>query len=150
MTAPALTEAQMAKVKTYATAAAFNYHNSEVPADDRVDLPTSFLVHGDLKLVAADVLDAACLQASKGAATGSGGVKRVKIEGELEVEKFARTSVDSVTATAWRDQATRLRAEVKAASAGGGRMVASPVATMHSGNLGGPVFRISSREREPR
>lgn len=142
MAPPALTEEQLALVKAYATAAALNYHDSQVPQADRVDLPLSFLVHGDLKLVAADVLEAACFQASKGAATGSGGIKRVKIEGEVEVEKFAATSVDSVTATSWCDRAARLRKEATALPRGP-RPVPSPLAAGRMGSNPNPVFGIT-------
>lgn len=143
MTAPALTDAQLAQLRVLATAAALTYHNSTVPEGERVNVAESYAVHGDLRLVAADVLEAACLHASKAASGSSGGVKRIKIDGELEVEKFAATSADSVTAETWCARAARLRAEVKASGAGGGRLVASPLAGMRSGSRPVPVFRIT-------
>ncbi|MVN86903.1 hypothetical protein GO986_09010 [Deinococcus sp. HMF7620] len=145
---PALTTQQLAAVRTYATAAALNYHNATVPVDDQVDLPASFELHGSLKLVAADVLEAACLQASKAATGSSGGVKRVKVEGEVEIERFAATPVDSVTAQTWCDRAARLRKEVSAASGGGIRVIPSPVAGMRVGGNPEPVFRVTRPCRE--
>ena len=147
MTAPApitLTPEQLTAVRTYATAAALNYHDAQVPEDDRVDLYAAWIVHQDLRLVAADVLEAACLRASQQAAgTSAGEVKRVKVEGEVETEFFASTPVDSVTASSWCARAERLRKQASSLTGGGSRIVPSPLAGMVAGGNTEPVFRIT-------
>ncbi|GGR68193.1 hypothetical protein GCM10008959_32860 [Deinococcus seoulensis] len=146
MTAPApatLTPEQLASVRTYATAAALNYHDTQVPEGDRVDLHAAWLVHQDLRLVAADVLEAACLRASQAAAgVSAGNVKRVKVDGEVETEFFAATPVDDVTASSWCARAERLRKQASS-GAGGSRIVPSPLAGMVVGGRLEPVFRVT-------
>ncbi|WP_027459268.1 hypothetical protein [Deinococcus murrayi] len=141
-----LTAEQEAAVRVYATAAAWAYHKDTLPEEGQVDLAASFLVHGDLRLVAADVLDAAALHASKQAAEGGGGVKRVKIEGEVEVERFAKPHTSSVDASAWSDRAVQLRQQVSRAGRSG--PVPSPLAGIRTGGNTEPVFRVTQPLRE--
>lgn len=144
----ALTEEQLAALRVHATAAALAYHDRDVPEGERVDLAASFAVHGDLRLVAADVLEAACLHLQGVDAAGATErVKRFRVEGQYEEEYFAGASTEGVSAAAWCARAERLRAEVKAEKRTGG-LIRSPLAGMLSGGSGAPVFRITRSEVE--
>lgn len=147
---PPLTPEQLSAVRTYATAAALNYHNTQVPADDRVDLYAAWVVHQDLRLVAADVLEAASLTAAQNAAvSSSGAVKRVEVDfGETKTEFFADTAVDDVTATSWLARAERLRKAAAAVAGGGSRIVPSPLAGIVAGGSLEPVFQVTRPCRE--
>lgn len=142
MAPPELTDLEQAQLEVWVKPAAWAYHGL-LPAEQQVNIPRAFQVYADLRLVAADVLETACLEASKQAAGSSGGVKRIKIDGELEVEKFAATSSASVNADAWCDQAARLRAEVSQSNRGG--LIRSPVAGIRTGSSGGLAFTITRR-----
>ncbi|WP_019585225.1 hypothetical protein [Deinococcus apachensis] len=143
MTAPALTDEQLQTLRVFVTAAAWTYHEEELSDTERVNSAVTFAVYQDLRLVAADILDAAALHASKQAAGGSGGVKRLKIEGELEVEKFAQTSTSTVDASTWAALAERLRGQVSWAGRSG--LVPSPLAGLRTGSSGGPTFTVTRR-----
>lgn len=142
MAPPALTETEQARLEVLVKPSAWAYHEA-LSDEQQVDIPRAFQVHSDMRLVAADILETACLLASKQVAGSSGGVKRIKIEGELEVERFAVTDVASVDASAWCDQAARLRAEVSQGKRGG--LIRAPLAGMRTGSSGGPAFTITRR-----
>lgn len=142
MAPPELSELEQAQLEVLVKPAAWTYH-AALPEAQQVNIPRAFQVYADLRLVAADVLETACLEASKQAAGSSGGVKRIKIDGELEVEKFAATSSASVDADTWCTQAARLRAEVSQGKRGG--LIRSPLAGIRTGSSGGPAFTISRR-----
>lgn len=77
--------------------------------------------YGDLRLVAAYVLEQACasarLQATQAAVQAGPQVKRLKIDGEIEQEFFAPVTPATVQqADAWCQQAAALRAEVARAT----------------------------------
>lgn len=143
MTLPALTDAELAQVKVYAGAAALRYHNSTLPEESRVDLSVSFAVHGDLRLVAADVLEAVCLHAS-GQPTGSAAAKRIKV-GKIEIEKAASTARSElqVNAEAWCARAVRLRQDAGRRTG----LIRSPLATMRAGGNPVPTFSIGPPAR---
>lgn len=142
MATPELSELEQAQLEVLVKPAAWAYHEA-LSDEQQVNIPRAFQVHADLRLVAADILETACLLASKQAASGSGGVKRIKIDGELEVEKFAATSSASVDASTWCDQAARLRAEVSQGKRGG--LIRAPLAGIRTGSSGGPAFTITRR-----
>lgn len=144
-----LTPEQLAELRVYATAAALKYHDQVVPEAERVDLAASFAVHGDLRLVAADVLEAACLHAKgvAGAATAER-VKRFRVEGEYEEEYFAGGSVEGANAESWCARASSLKDQVTAGRQPGG-LIRSPVAGMLSGGSRTPVFQVTRPEIEP-
>lgn len=143
MDAPDLTDAQLRTLQVFVTAAAWAYHEERLSDTERVDPAPALAVLGDLRLVAADILDAAALHASKQATGGSGGLKRVKIEGEIEVEQFAPVHTASVDASTWAALAERLRAQVSRAGRSG--PVPSPLAGMRTGSSGGPTFGVTRR-----
>jgi hypothetical protein len=138
-----LSSAQLAQVKVFTTAAAWTAHEA---LPERVDLNVAYAVHGDLRLVATEVLDAVSAAAVAAAAERSGGVKRIKVEGEFELERFAATDGQAAGATAWSARAARLRAE--AARAGRGGPVRSPLAGMRTGSSPQPVFQITPRDSD--
>ena len=140
MTAPALTDAQLAQLRVLATAAALTYHDTTVPEGERVDVAESYAVHGDLRLVAADVLEAACLHAQAQAADGPAQIKRLKDGGE-ELEFFATVSADQVQSGAWCERSARLRKEAGRRSG----LVRAPLAGMRSGSQAEPVFTVTRR-----
>lgn len=139
--APTLTAAQLAELKVHATAAALAYHDTTVPAADRVDLASSYLVHEDLRLVAADVLEAACLHAQAHPVVAeASAIKKIKV-GPIELEKAVARTVppEQVNAGAWCERAARLRREA-------GRRTGplpSPLASMRAGGSNAPVFTIT-------
>ncbi|MDV6376242.1 hypothetical protein [Deinococcus arenicola] len=142
MAPPPLTELEQARLEVLVKPAAWTYHLA-LATEQQVNIPRAYAVHADLRLVAADILETACLLASKQAAGSSGGVKRIKIDGELEVEKFAATDASSVDASTWCDQAGRLRQEVAQGNRGG--LVRSPLAGIRVGSSGEPTFTITRR-----
>ncbi|KQR40752.1 hypothetical protein [Deinococcus sp. Leaf326] len=88
--------------------------------------------YGDLRLVAAYVLETVCEQARTGAAAAAEGVEQVKrfrAEGDYEEEYFApSTPADVVQAGLWCDRAAELRVTVSQEQqqeqrGGGGRTV---------------------------
>ncbi|GAA5503013.1 hypothetical protein Dxin01_02762 [Deinococcus xinjiangensis] len=143
MTTPILTDSQLAQLKVLATAAALTYHDTTVPEGERVDVAASYAVHGDLRLVAADVLEVACLHAKREVADHPAPVKRMKDGGE-EIEFFASASKVEVSAGGWCDRASRLRKEAESKAG----LIRSPVAGMRSGANPAPVFTVG-RERLP-
>lgn len=143
MTAPStLTPAQLAKIKAITTPAAFAYNEYELPDEAMVDPAQSYLVHQDVRMVAVDILEAAAAYAEgAGAESSSAELKRVRIDGELEIERFQATSSAQINAAAWWARARRLRDEI----AGGGvpGLLKSPVARMTAGGGTEPVFTIT-------
>ena len=147
MTAPALTDAQQAQLRVLATAAALTYHNTTVPEGERVDVAESYAVHGDLRLVAADVLEAACLHAQgHPTAAAQAATRKIKI-GPIELERAASTTVsaEQVNAGAWCERASRLRKEAGRRSG----LVRSPLAGMRSGSSPEPVFTVTRDRSTP-
>lgn len=88
------------------------------PAQEKRDLQLDLALaeYGDLRLVAAHVLETVCEQARKDAAAAAEGaekVKRFRAEGEYEEEYFAPgDSADVVQAGLWCSRAAELRAAV--------------------------------------
>lgn len=113
----ALTDAEQKRLRVLVTPAAWAAHEA-LPEVERVSLEDAFEVHGDLSLVAADVLEAACLKARAGAAGVKGGVKRLRVEGEMEVEYTAGGGADGACADAWCARAAALRAQVQEEASG--------------------------------
>lgn len=142
----ALTDEQLAQLRVHATAAALTYHDQVLPEGERVDLAASFAVHGDLRLVAADVLEAACLHVQgRPGPEQTGAVKKIKL-GALEIERAAPTTAasDQNNATAWCERAARLRKQAESRAG----LIRSPVATMHSSNSE-PVFCVTQDRAGP-
>lgn len=147
MTAPALADEQLAQLKVLMIyPAAFTYHEAVVPQEEQIDLAVAFLVHGDLRLVAADVLQVACQHASAQQADLGPSVKRFRIEGDYEEEYFPGLSGGAVQAEAWCARAEALRSEVTLAGRSG--LLRSPVAGMVSGANPVPVFTVARRSQE--
>ncbi|GAA5514775.1 hypothetical protein Dcar01_03536 [Deinococcus carri] len=104
----ALTDAELKRLRVLVTPPAWAAHNA-LPEAEKVNVEDAFEVYGDLRLVAADVLEAACLKASSTAATAPG-KRRIKV-GPIELERSAAGTVDGIQATTWCALATRLREE---------------------------------------
>lgn len=102
----ALSDADHKRLQVLVTPAAWAAHQA-LDASVRVDLDGALEVYGDVRLVAADVLEAACLAARRTAAT-TPGKKRIKV-GQIEVEKAAAGTTSAVDADAWCAIAARLR-----------------------------------------
>ncbi|GHG34434.1 hypothetical protein GCM10017784_30290 [Deinococcus indicus] len=94
------------RLRVLVTPAAWAAHEV-LDAAGKVDLELAFEVYGDVRLVAADVLEAVCLKA-RGAALTAPGKKRLKV-GKIEIEKAATGSASSANADAWCALAARLR-----------------------------------------
>ncbi|GHG21492.1 hypothetical protein GCM10017784_11240 [Deinococcus indicus] len=94
------------RLRVLVTPAAWAAHEA-LDAAEKVDLELAFEVYGDVRLVAADVLEAVCLHARM-AAANTPGKKRLKL-GSIEIEKAATASGDTARAEAWCALATRLR-----------------------------------------
>lgn len=105
-----LTESEQRQLQVLVTPAGWVAHQA-LPEANRIDAELAYGVYGDLRLVAADMLEAACLAARQVATQVGGGIKRVKLEGELEVERFPQASADAVQADAWCALSARLRSE---------------------------------------
>lgn len=147
MTAPALTDEQQAQLRVLATTAALAYHDASVPEGERVDVAASYALHGDLRLVAADVLEAACLHARQQPGSNAAGATRKIKVGPIEVEKVVSAATDptSVLASAWCERATRLRKEASSRTG----LIRSPVAGMVGGSNPDPVFRVTRQRKGP-
>lgn len=144
MTAPALTDSERASLKVLVTAAALAYHDTTVPEGERVDVIASYAVHGDLRLVAADVLETACLYAQGHPETvQQAALKKIKI-GPIELERAASSTVaaDQVNASAWCERAARLRKEAGSLTG----LIRSPLAGMVSGSSPDPVFCVTRNQ----
>lgn len=94
------------RLRVLVTPAAWAAHEV-LDAAGKVDLELAFEVYGDVRLVAADVLEAVCLKA-RGAALTAPGKKRLKV-GKIEIEKAATGSASTANADAWCALAARLR-----------------------------------------
>ncbi|GAA5513641.1 hypothetical protein Dcar01_02385 [Deinococcus carri] len=107
-------EAARKRVAFLVQPAAWKYHQGLDPAE-QADLDEALAQLGDLRLVAAYVLDVAAAAARTEAAQGNGEqVKRFRVEGQYEEEYFAPTSSLKVDADAWTTLADSLREEVEA------------------------------------
>ena len=115
MTAPAL---DMEALEVLVGAAAWTAHQRLSP-EQQVKVDTAWRVYGDVRLVAADVLEAACQDAKRTAASGPRTVKRMK-DGAEELEFFAGTSASAEDASAWCQRAADLR-EAAESSVSAGR-----------------------------
>ncbi len=138
---PTLTATQLAELKAHATAAALAYHDTTVPSADRVDLVSSYAVQRDMRLVAADVLEAACLHAqAHPPPVAASAIKKIKV-GPIELEKAVAKTVrpEQVNADAWCARAARLRREAGRRTG----VLPSPLAGMRSGGSTAPVFTIT-------
>ncbi len=107
--------AALNRVKFLAGDDAYAYWQAKGGTSSRLD--TALAEYGDLRLVAAYVLETACqaarLKAAEAASLAGPQVKRLKIDGELEREFFAPGTPALVEqADAWCRQAAALRAEV--------------------------------------
>lgn len=96
------------RLKTYVTPAAWAAHQA-LPAAEQVSLEDALEVHGDLKLVAADVLETVCLKAREKAVVAPG-KKKIKVD-VIEVEKAAVGTVSTPQADTWCALAARLRSQ---------------------------------------
>lgn len=94
------------RLRVLVTPAAWAAHEALDPAE-KVDAELAFEVYGDVRLVAADILETVCLKA-RGAALTAPGKKRLKV-GKIEIEKAATGSASSADADAWCALAARLR-----------------------------------------
>ena len=104
-----LTSEQLRRVQFLVQPAAWAFHET-LPDGQAADLDVALAETGDLRLVAAYVLDVAAQAAGRvGAAASAGQVKRFRVEEEY----FAGTSVEAGDAQAWAAQAAQLRADVK-------------------------------------
>lgn len=101
-----LSEAELKQLQVLVTPAAWVAHQA-LPDASRIDPELAFSVYGDLRLVAADMLEAACLAARQVAITAPG-KKRIKV-GEIEIEKAGTGTVSAANADAWCAAAARLR-----------------------------------------
>lgn len=101
-----------ADVAFYAQPAAWTYHEETLDDELKVNLDLAFARLGDLRLVAAYLLDVVCGDARRRAAELAAQIKRVKV-GSIELEKTT-SAVNGLTAQAdaWCAQATSLRAQV--------------------------------------
>lgn len=142
---PPLTAEQLRHLQVLVGPDAWTYHGTLA---EQVDPAAALEVHGTLKLVAADVLDLACTNASgRSVDEQAGQLRRMRIDGEVEEEYFQASTSAAVNANAWCTKAARYRKE--AAAPPGARLVASPVAGMRAGPTGDPVFGITNPVREP-
>lgn len=108
-----LTSEQLRRVQFLVQPAAWAFHET-LPDEQAADLEVALAETGDLRLVAAYVLDVVAQAAGRaGAAASAGQVKRFRVEGEYEEEYFAGTSVEAGDAQAWATRAAQLRADVK-------------------------------------
>ncbi|MEI3783778.1 hypothetical protein U9R89_21915 [Pectobacterium brasiliense] len=103
-----LTETELKQLQVLVTPAGWLAHQA-LPELNRIDAELTYGVYGDLRLVAADMLDAACLAARQVAAVAPG-KRRIKV-GKIEVESAAVGSVDATRAEAWCALAARLRVQ---------------------------------------
>lgn len=101
-----LTESDLKQLQVLVTPAGWLAHQA-LPPLNQIDAELTYGVYGDLRLVAADMLDAACLAARQVAAVAPG-KRRIKV-GEIELERAAGGSPDAVNADSWCALATRLR-----------------------------------------
>lgn len=101
-----LSDADLKRLRVLVTPAAWAAHEA-LDAAEKVDLELAFEVYGDVRLVAADILETVCLKA-RGAALTAPGKKRLKV-GKIEIEKAATGSASSADADAWCALAARLR-----------------------------------------
>jgi hypothetical protein len=101
-----LTETELKQLQVLVTPAGWVAHQA-LPDANRIDAELAYGVYGDLRLVAADMLEAACLAARQVAAVAPG-KRRIKV-GEIELERSAGGSTDAVKADAWCTLAGRLR-----------------------------------------
>ena len=102
----ALSDADLKRLKVLVSPAAWAAHQA-LPEAERVSLEDALEVHGDLRLVAADVLETVCLKAQQVAVVAPG-KKRVKV-GKIEIEKAAVGTASAAQAPAWCALAARLR-----------------------------------------
>lgn len=112
------------RVKFLAGDDAYALWESKGGTPERLDV--ALAEYGDLRLVAAYVLDTACqaarLKAAEDASLAGPQVKRLKIDGELEREFFAPGTPAGVQqGDAWCGAAERLRTEVRFERADAGR-----------------------------
>lgn len=104
--------AALRRVQFLVTPAPWAYYEDR--EDLEVDLDEALHQLGDLRLVAAYVLDLAAGAARKDAAQASAGqVKRMK-DGDGEMEYFPATHASEVDAVGWAALAEGLRSEVRA------------------------------------
>lgn len=122
----ALDAAQLKTLRTYVTPAAWAAHQA-LPADEQVSVDDAFDVHGDLRLVAADVLETVSLKAAEKAVVAPG-KKKIKVD-VIEVEKAAVGTVSGPQAEAWYKLAERLRSQA------GGSGVPGPAFAEWQGEL---------------
>lgn len=101
-----LSDADLKRLRVLVTPAAWAAHEA-LDAAEKVDAGLAFEVYGDVRLVAADILETVCLKA-RGAALTAPGKKRLKV-GKIEIEKAATGSASSADADAWCALAARLR-----------------------------------------
>ena len=101
-----LSDADLKRLRVLVTPAAWAAHEA-LDAAEKVDLELAFEVYGDVRLVAADILETVCLKA-RGAALTAPGKKRLKV-GKIEIEKAATGSASTANADAWCALAARLR-----------------------------------------
>lgn len=102
----ALSADDLKRLRVLVTPAALAAHETLDPAE-QVDAELAFEVHGDVRLVAADILETVCLKA-RGVAVTAPGKKRIKV-GEIEIEKAGTGTVSAANADAWCAAAARLR-----------------------------------------
>ena len=102
----ALSADDLKRLRVLVTPAAWAAHEA-LDSAEQVDAELAFEVHGDVWLVAADILETVCLKA-RGVALTAPGKKRFKIEG-IEIEKAATGTVSAANADAWCTLAGRLR-----------------------------------------
>lgn len=126
--------AHLARVKFLARESAWAAWLALEPEEEARDLRLDMALaeYGDLRLVAAYVLESVCERAQTDAAEDAEGVEQVKrfrAEGDYEEEYFApSTPADVVQAGLWCDRAAELRADVSQEQqqerrGGGGRTV---------------------------
>lgn len=107
-------DAELRRLRVLVTPAAWAAHQA-LPEAEQISLPDALEIHGDLRLVAADVLETVCLKAREQNVASTGGLKRLKIEGELEVEYAAG---GGASADAWCERAAALHAQVQTSRSG--------------------------------
>lgn len=109
MTPPAL---DLDTLEVLVGPAAWAYHGS-LPDDQQVDVERAHRVHGDVRLVAADVLTAAGAAARRAWADAqAAALKAFTSESGMRVEFAGGANAPSGDAEEWLAAATRLRAEV--------------------------------------
>ncbi|WP_034383002.1 hypothetical protein [Deinococcus sp. YIM 77859] len=103
-----------AQVAVLVTPGAWAYHEA-LPEEQQVDLEAAAAVLGsDPRLVAAYLLDVVAAHARSQAASAPAALKRMRVEGEIEIERFAPGSSLAADADAWAALAGGLRAGVAA------------------------------------